>query len=206
MSSYQAAGTKSTGRKRLSRAEREQQILAVAEHVFATQGYQAASMDEIAQQVRLSKPMLYEYFGSKEGLLLACLERAKRELLEATTAAAAESASPEQLLHNCLLAFFQFSEEHAQSWALLRNETAVQSLPVNSELEAIRQQQVEFTAGLISVARPDLDAQRREAFAEAIIGASERIALWREKRPAITPQAATDHLMALLGPSLIGDL
>lgn len=82
----------------------------------------------------------------------------------------------------------------------------MQSLPVNSELEAIRQQQVEFTAGLISVARPDLDAQRREAFAEAIIGASERIALWREKRPEITPQAATDHLMALLSPSLIGDL
>jgi AcrR family transcriptional regulator len=195
-----------TGRKRMPRAERQQQILAVAEQVFAADGYQTASMDAIAARVGLSKPMLYEYFGSKEGLLLACLQRAKRELLAATTVAAASASTPEQLLHDCLLAFFKFGDEHVQSWALLRNEAAVPSAAVNSELEAIRMQQMEFTAGLLKAARPELDPARLEAFAEAIIGACERLAVWRERRPEITPEKATGHLMALLGPSLAQEL
>lgn len=194
-----------TPRKRASRAERERQILAVAEEVFAADGYQAASMDQIAQRVGLSKPMLYEYFGSKEGLLLACLEKAKRELLDCTSTAASNAASPEQLLYDCLLAFFQFSDEHRQTWELLRNETALPSAPVTSGLEAIRMQQTEFTAGLLKIARPELEPQRLEAFAESIIGACERLALWRERRPEITPEMATEHLMAMLAPSLTAD-
>jgi AcrR family transcriptional regulator len=202
----QALATPSSGRRRLSRAEREEQILGVAEEVFAAEGYQATSMDDIAQRVGLSKPMLYEYFGSKEGLLLACLERAKRDLLRATTEAAAGASTPEQLIHDCLLAFFRFGDEHAQAWALLRNEAAVQSASVTSELESIRGQQVEFTAGLMRSARPDLDPVRQEAFAEAIIGACERMALWRDRRPEVTPEQATEHLMMLVAPSLTADL
>ncbi|MCI2416674.1 TetR/AcrR family transcriptional regulator [Saccharopolyspora sp. K220] len=195
-----------TGRKRMPRAERERQILAVAEQVFAADGYQAASMDNIAARVGLSKPMLYEYFGSKEGLLLACLQKSKRELLAATTVAAAVASTPEQLLHDCLLAFFKFGDEHAQAWALLRNEAAVSSASVNSEFEAIRAQQVDFTAGLLKTARPALDPVRLEAFAEAIIGACERLAVWRERHPEVTPEQATDHLLALLSPSLAQNL
>ncbi|MDA3643229.1 TetR/AcrR family transcriptional regulator [Saccharopolyspora indica] len=197
----------STGRrKRMSRAEREQQILAVAEEVFAADGYQATSMDDIAARVGLSKPMLYEYFGSKEGLLLACLKRCKRELIEASTVAAAGAESPEQLMYNCLLAFFKFGDEHAQAWALLRNEAAVPSASVSSELEAIRLQQRDFTSGLLKAARPDLDHEQLEAFAEAIIGACERLALWREQRPEVTPEKATEHLMTLFAPSLTQNL
>ncbi len=56
-------------RKRMPKAERKAQMLDIAEQVFAERGYLAASMDEIAERVGVSKPMLYEYFGSKEGLL-----------------------------------------------------------------------------------------------------------------------------------------
>ncbi|MBB5155256.1 TetR/AcrR family transcriptional regulator [Saccharopolyspora phatthalungensis] len=194
------------GRKRLPRAERERQILAVAEHVFAADGYQGASMDDIAARVGLSKPMLYEYFGSKEGLLLACLQRSKRELLKATTVAAAGASTPAQLLHDCLLAFFKFGDEYAQAWALLRNESAVPNASVSSELEEIRTQQIEFTAGLLGTSRADLDPVQLEAFAEAIIGACERLALWRDRRPDITAEQATEHLLALFAPSLAQNL
>lgn len=195
--------TTSGPRKRHSRAERERQILAVAEEIFAAQGYQTAAMDEIASRVGLSKPMLYEYFGSKEGLLIACLHRAKRELLDATTRAAETAHDAESLLHDCLLAFFRFGEDHAQSWALLRNESAVPSASVSSELEAIRAQQTEFTAQLLRAARPELEELQAEAFAESIIGACERLALWRERRPEVTPEDATAHLMRLIHPSLL---
>ncbi len=203
MVTRQQAETTNGTRKRHTRAEREQQILSVAEEVFAAEGYQASSMDDIAHRVGLSKPMLYEYFGSKEGLLIACLHRAKRELLEATTRAAEGAQHPEQLLHDCLLAFFRFGEDHAQAWALLRNESAVADTSVTTELEAIRAQQTDFTARLLQATRPDLSELRAEAYAESIIGACERLALWREHRPEVTPETAAQHLMDLLHPSLL---
>ncbi|WP_343231366.1 TetR/AcrR family transcriptional regulator [Saccharopolyspora ipomoeae] len=190
------------GRKRMSRAEREAQILEVAERVFASDGYQASSMDDIAGQVGLSKPMLYEYFGSKEGLLLACLRRSKRELLEATSQAAANATSSEQLLYDCMLAFFRFGDEHQQAWALLRNEFSIPNASVNSELEAIRIQQRDFTANLLRQVRSDLDDEQAEAYAESIIGASERLALWREHRPEVTAEKATEHMITLFTPGL----
>ncbi len=190
-------------RKRLPRVERERQILEVAEEVFATRGYQAASMDDIAHRVGLSKPMLYEYFGSKEGLLLACLERARHGLLEATTAAAESAEGTEQLLHDGLLAFFRFSDEHRQAWALLRNEDAVPGVAVSTGIEAIRKQQTEFTAEMLRLSLPETGEERLEAFAEAIIGACERLAIWRESRPEITPEKATEHLMALIDANVL---
>ncbi|HEY2101407.1 MAG TPA: helix-turn-helix domain-containing protein, partial [Pseudonocardia sp.] len=56
-------------RRRVSRAERERQILDAASAVFAERGYQAASMDAVAERVGVTKPVLYDHFGSKEGLL-----------------------------------------------------------------------------------------------------------------------------------------
>ena len=52
-------------------------------------------------------------------------------------------------------------------------------------------------------ARPDLGQQRLEAFAESIIGACERLAVWRDNQPEVTPEEATEHLMALISPSLV---
>ncbi len=192
--------TDTTRRRRLSRAEREQQILGVAEEIFAMRGYQATSMDDVAQRVGLSKPMLYEYFGSKDGLLLACVERAKRELLRVTVEASKAAATPDQLMYDCLLAFFRFSDDHRQAWALLRNEATVPS--ADSELEAIRTQQTDVTSALLLAMRPDLDQVQLEVFSESIIGACERLALWRERRPEITPDVAVKHIIALIGPSL----
>ena len=58
---------------RLARPVRERQMLAVAQRVFAERGFRAASVDEIAEGAEISKPMLYAYFVSKEGLYRACM-------------------------------------------------------------------------------------------------------------------------------------
>ena len=57
------------GAEDMPRADRERQMLAVAERVFAERGFRSASMDEIAELVGVTKPMLYAYFGSKDGLV-----------------------------------------------------------------------------------------------------------------------------------------
>ena len=57
-------------------------MVAAAERLFSERGYHGVSMDEIAAASGISKPMLYEYFGSKEKLFLACVERARGRLFE----------------------------------------------------------------------------------------------------------------------------
>ena len=64
------------GTKGVPRLERETQILAVASEIFAADGFGATNIQVIADQAGISKPLIYNYFGSKEGLFLGCLERA----------------------------------------------------------------------------------------------------------------------------------
>ena len=71
----------------MPRSLREQLILEVAGQVFAEGGYERASMDRIADLAGVSKPMLYAYFGSKEGLYVAYIERTGGELVQRLVAA-----------------------------------------------------------------------------------------------------------------------
>ena len=74
------------------------EILAVAYAEFAAKGLAGARIDEIAAATRTSKRMIYYYFGSKEGLYLAVLEGAYRQMREQESELRLESLSPEQAL------------------------------------------------------------------------------------------------------------
>src|SRR5439155_12543670 len=98
--------TNATPRRRVPRAEREQQMLEAADRVFARRGYQASSMDEIAAEVGITKPMLYAYFGSKEGLYLASVQRAGEMLAQRLRDSA--RGGPAERLEAGVHAFFSF--------------------------------------------------------------------------------------------------
>jgi len=186
----------------MPRAARKAQMLAVAEEVFAERGYLAASMDEIAERVGVSKPMLYEYFGSKEGLLVGCIDKARTELREATEQAVIHADSPENMLRLGLLAFFRFIAERRQSYSLLRHEAAVTVPSAVEEIEAIRRQQTDLMVGWMGLALPAADPVELEAAAEILVGSCERLAQWCERRPEVTPERATDLLMAAVWTGL----
>ena len=186
----------------MPRAARKAQMLAVAEEVFAERGYLAASMDEIAEWVGVSKPMLYEYFGSKEGLLVGCIDKARTELREATEQAVIHADSPENMLRLGLLAFFRFIAERRQSYSLLRHEAAVTVPSAVEEIEAIRRQQTDLMVGWMGLALPAADPIELEAAAEILVGSCERLAQWCERRPEVTPERATDLLMAAVWTGL----
>jgi AcrR family transcriptional regulator len=182
----------------MPRADRERQMMSVAEQVFAERGYVAASMDEIAERVGVSKPMLYEYFGSKEGLLVACIRQARAELLRVTSQAAVDAATPEDMLRNGLIAYFQFIRAHSQAWQLLRSEAAVVGPSAAGEIEAARQQQTDLISGtmaLYAAQPPRIDLAQA---AEVIVGGCERLALWCERHPGTTPEDAAELVMRMI--------
>jgi AcrR family transcriptional regulator len=185
-------------RRRMPRAERERQMIAVAEEMFAERGYQAASMDEIADRVGVSKPMLYEYFGSKKGLFVACIRQARAELLAVTTESIAGIESAEDALRSGLVAFFEFADSHRRSWELIRREATVAGPAAVDEIEAIRQQQTAIDAALFATFLPDAPTRELEVAAEVIVGACERLSIWYVQQEDITAKQAAEYVMDLV--------
>jgi len=195
MSVTSSSGT--VKRQRMARADRERQMLEVAEEVFATRGYRAASMDEIAERVGVSKPMLYAYFGSKDGLLLACIQRARAELREVTTAAIAAGGTPHEVMRRGLIAHFRFIDAHTRAWAILRTEAALAG-PAAAEVEEVRNQQAALIAESTAGFAPGVDPLLVDAYAQMLVGATERVSLWRDRHPEITPEAAAELILAVI--------
>ncbi|MDT0305572.1 TetR/AcrR family transcriptional regulator [Streptomyces sp. DSM 44917] len=191
-------------RQRMSRAERERQILTVAEDLFAERGYAQATMDELAERVGVSKPVIYDYFGSKEGLLLALLTRVRGELYAATRPALDAAASPREGLRASLTAFFCFIDGHRAAWSVLNRESALVGAEALAAVERLRSQQAEFLGAFLVGAGAAPDPATAAVYAQILVGAAERLALWQEHHPALTAEAAADHLMNALWNGMSG--
>ena len=179
----------------MPRAEREAQMLEVAERVFGSRGFQATTMDEIAEQVGVTKPLIYDYFGSKEGLLAATIERARHQLLAAVIMAweSNPDATPRLRVREVITAFFDFIDEHDRGFALLRTEGALIGEAAAS-VERIRQQTAKALAEGIAMLPgfAELPSRRLVPLVEVIIGGIERLAAYRSERPGMTAQEAAE--------------
>ena len=114
-------------------------------------GYDAASIEEIAEGAGISRPMVYAYFGSKEGLYAACIQHAGARLLKLINVAASADVTPEEQLWAGIVAFFDFVERHGEEWEVLYREAAAQGGPFAAEVERVR----------VEIARPRRPAARR---------------------------------------------
>ena len=65
---------------RVPRELRERQLVELAEQLFADRGYGGTSMEELASRAGVTKPMVYELFGSKDGVFRACVDRAVEQM------------------------------------------------------------------------------------------------------------------------------
>ncbi|MFF3313602.1 TetR/AcrR family transcriptional regulator [Streptomyces sp. NPDC002952] len=108
------------GTKGVPRVDRERQVLAAATEEFGRYGYEATTVAAIAARVGVTKPLLHQYFGSKQDLYLACLNPIGDRLVDAVHAAMAEhgtGAAPTPL--RVLNALFTALNEERQMWFVL---------------------------------------------------------------------------------------
>lgn len=88
------------------------EILEVATREFAEHGYSGARVDEIAERTRTTKRMLYYYFGSKEGLYTAVLERAYARIRAAEQDVDVEHLDPLAAIRRLAELTFDHHEAH----------------------------------------------------------------------------------------------
>lgn len=166
----------STGTKRIPRAIREQQMLDSAIRVFADLGYRSASMDTIARNASISKPMLYLYYGSKEELFSACVVRESGRLIERLTVAATGSDGARDSLESVVQAFLEYVDTNADSWNVVYRQAMAEPM-FRDEVEKTRSVLVDLTADLL--AQNSVDERSREVLevvATALVGAGEAVA------------------------------
>jgi AcrR family transcriptional regulator len=195
----------------MARPQRERQILAAAHAQFAARGFAAVTMDDVASEVGVTKPLLYNYVGNKERLYLACLEEAAAALTRTLTAAADDAATPGDALRDGLRAFFAFVEEHRDRWRLLYDETLPASGAVAERVTAHREELARLVATLIeqlvepapAVERPaGLPSAAADGLAHALLGAAEALARWWLDGEALPAPATAELLIAAVEPGI----
>jgi len=135
---------RSAPRERVARADREQQMLEQAARIFGEQGYNAASMTRIAEAVGVTKPMLYAYFGSTEGLYLAVVDRAGTHMIASMESLLAEP-DPAQRLRLGAQYLLGYIARHRDSWAVLFAE-GVAGATVAARVRRYRERIVDMIA------------------------------------------------------------
>jgi AcrR family transcriptional regulator len=103
---------------RLSAAARRAQLVEVGRRLFAERGFEATSMEEIAERAKVSKPIVYEHFGGKEGLYAVIVDREVEHIVARIAEAVAEG-SPRQRLEAAVLAYLSYVEERPDGFAVL---------------------------------------------------------------------------------------
>jgi AcrR family transcriptional regulator len=111
------------GTKGVPRAERERQILDIATEEFGANTYQGMSLSAVASRAGVSKPLILSYFGSKEALFVACVERAGRNLCDQVEAALTYQGSTARRAHEVLRAFFEALGPRPHDWNIICDRT-----------------------------------------------------------------------------------
>lgn len=186
----------STGTKGVPRAARESQILDIAAAEFGTRGYANASMNAVATQAGISKPLIYGYFGSKDGLYLACLHRAGKGLVEAVGSAQTELTA--QRAVDTLEAIFRVLADRPHDWSVLYDPTLPLDSAVHEAARGYRRTLAEFGATGTAAVLRDADPDDQSLLTSIWFSAVSATVRWWHDHPDETPESMTARCARIL--------
>lgn len=177
--------------------ERREQLLEVARSLFAERGFEGTSVEEIALRADVSKPVVYEHFGGKEGVYAVIVDREVQALLDALTGALNERGHPRQLVERAAKALLTYIESSPDGFRILvRDSPVAQTTGTFSSLIGDVAAQVEHLLAHQFVKR-DLDPSTAPIYSQMLVG---MVALagqhWAEVREPSKDEVAA-HLVNL---------
>ncbi|MDF9813630.1 AcrR family transcriptional regulator [Streptomyces sp. SPB162] len=201
-------GTTGTGARRARRVrmtgkERREQLLDIGRTLFAERGFEGTSVEEIAHKAGVSKPVVYEHFGGKEGLYAVVVDREMRRLLDMVTSALT-GGHPRELLEQAAFALLDYIEQYTDGFRILvRDSPVAQSTGTFASLISDIATQVEDILGMEFKNR-GFDAKLAPMYAQALVGMVALTGQWwlDAQRPDKAEVAA--HLVNLSWNGLSG--
>ena len=113
-------------RTRMTGKERREQLLDVGRSLFAEKGYEGTSVEEIAARAGVSKPVVYEHFGGKEGLYAVVVDREVSRML-GTVTEGLSGGTARELLEQAAMALLSYVENDSDGFRILVRDSPVAS-------------------------------------------------------------------------------
>lgn len=137
---------------RMSASERREQLLNVGRKLFGEKGYEAVTVEEIAAKANVSKPVVYEHFGGKEGLYAVVVDREMNYLLTSISDALT-AGSARELLEQAGLALFDYIDRYPDGFRIL-----VRDAPVSADSGSFASLIVDVAAQVEHLLAKEFDA------------------------------------------------
>jgi len=184
-------------RKKLTAAARRAQLIQVGRQVFAEKGYEATSVEEIASRAKVSKPIVYEHFGGKEGLYAVVVDR-EMEYVIGVISEALSAGSPRERAEQAALVFLTWVKDRPDGFAVLTHDaptTVVSSGGFSSLLNEVAERVSDVFAEAFKQAGYDPDVA--PIYAHALIGMVTLVGQWWSvvRKPSVEKVAS--HIVAL---------
>jgi len=176
--------------------QRREQLIEIGRTVFAERGYEAASIEEIAARAQVSKPVVYEHFGGKEGLYAVVVDREMSKLLEMITSSLTQNRSRIRV-ERVALALLTYVEERTDGFRILVRDSPVAAAEgtYSSLLNEAVRQVGHILAG--DFARRGLDPELAPLYAQALVGMVATTATWWLDERTPSKEVVAAHLVNL---------
>ncbi len=197
------SGRRGGPRRRMTGTERREQLLDIGRTLFAERGFEGTSVEEIAAKAGVSKPVVYEHFGGKEGLYAVVVDREMSRLLGMVTGALT-AGHPRELLEQAAFALLDYIEQFTDGFHILvRDSPVAQSTGTFASLIGDIATKVEDILGHEFKSR-GFDAKLAPMYAQALVGMVALTGQWwlNVRRPRKGDVAA--HLVNLAWHGLQG--
>ena len=182
--------------RRLTATARRAQLIDVGRAVFAKRGYEATSVEEIAEHAKVSKPIIYEHFGGKEGLYAVVVDR-EMEYVVRRIAEAIATGSPRERVERAALAFLTYVKDHPDGFAVLAHGAPVASATggMSSLLNDVAERVGDVFASTFKDA--GYDPKAAPIYAHALIGMVTSVGQWwiETRKPSV--EEVANHIAAL---------
>lgn len=189
------------GTKGVPRATREGLIVAQATERFARNGFANTSVADIAVAAGISKPLIYQYFGSKDGLFLACLHHVAAPMLERLEVAWQHEDNSVLSRVGTLGAIFDSLEPQRVAWLLLFDDTMPSIGPIADAANAYRARTMQVAASgsaRFLQARGISDVLDTSALSAVWTGLVNSLVLWWLDHPDVTAAQMTARCRRLM--------
>ncbi len=187
----------------MSGKERREQLLDVSRSLFAERGFEGTSVEEIAARANVSKPVVYEHFGGKEGIYAVVVDREMQRLLDMVTGALS-GGHPRELLEQAALALLDYVEQYTDGFRILvRDSPVAQSTGTFASLISDIASQVEHILGQ-EFRNRSFDSKLAPMYSQMLVGMVALTGQWwlDVRKPKKTEVAA--HLVNLAWNGLSG--
>jgi AcrR family transcriptional regulator len=181
----------------MSGSERREQLLEVARETFGERGYEATSIEEVAARAEVSKPVVYEHFGGKDGLYAGVVDREMRLLLERFESALSSGGSLRALLERAALVLLDYIEEDTDGFRVLtRDSPGTGTTGAFSSLIGEVARRVEHIL-VRQFADRDHDTRLAGLYSQALVGMVALVGQWWLETRSLSKEEVAAHLVNL---------